>query len=499
MRVVIGLFVALEVAFIISTYRQWLRLRHIRGPPFAGLSTWLWAVAHSLSGQMPTQLQQVNNKYGSIARIGPNMLVTSDWKLWKHITHISSRYNKSEWFAGLRLSPTRDNVVSMIDKEEHARLRDIMDRGYSKSMLNELESKIDDHINSLLNLIESSYQRPNLPFDFARTAMLFTLDAISDVTFSSPFGFLKSNSDCFRLMETIEEQVPKITVLTNFPRFYNILKRPLPSWLVPSPKDKAGMGAFMGVAEKVVAERYGPEQKDIRDILGSFITNGLTQEEAQSEILVQILASSDSTATAIRAIVLLVATNPPVLRHLLKEIDDAVNTLCGSFISYKDTQNLEYLCAVVREGLRLWPPSTGLVPREVPPEGDEWNGVRLPGGANIGWNIWGALRDRDLWGHDADEFRPGRWLEYNTEKLKEMQAMAELVFGNGNHVCLGRTLALMTIHKTIFELFDQFTFVVVNPDQPWESKGYGMFLQKNFWIRAYNRPPRPPRRQASEH
>jgi hypothetical protein len=42
------------------------------------------------------------------------------------------------------------------------------------------------------------------------------------------------------------------------------------------------------IAKKVVAERYGPEKLDRRDILGSWIRNGLTQNEAEQESMLQM-------------------------------------------------------------------------------------------------------------------------------------------------------------------------------------------------------------------
>ena len=46
------------------------------------------------------------------------------------------------------------------------------------------------------------------------------------------------------------------------------------------------------IAKQVVGERFGQNKKTQRDMLGSFINHGLTQEEAESESLVQMLVSS---------------------------------------------------------------------------------------------------------------------------------------------------------------------------------------------------------------
>jgi cytochrome P450 len=69
----------------------------------------------------------------------------------------------------------------------------------------------------------------------------------------------------------------------------------------PKPDDKIGFGAIVAIAQKVVAERFGPNAKnDQQDMLGSFVAHGVTQQECESESLLQILAGADSTATTVR-------------------------------------------------------------------------------------------------------------------------------------------------------------------------------------------------------
>jgi hypothetical protein len=42
------------------------------------------------------------------------------------------------------------------------------------------------------------------------------------------------------------------------------------------------------IAKQVTAERFGPDKKVQKDMLGSFVAHGLTQKEAESEILLQM-------------------------------------------------------------------------------------------------------------------------------------------------------------------------------------------------------------------
>jgi cytochrome P450 len=167
------------------------------------------------------------------------------------------------------------------------------------------------------------------------------------------------------------------------------------------------------------------------------------------------MAGSDTPATAIRTAVLVVSTNPRVLRKLQVEIDSVVPFPKGQVIRDETARNLPYLTAVVKETLRWLPPAMDIAAKVVPPEGDEWNGTILPPGTEIGWNAIGLMRDPEVWGNDADQFRPDRWLEAEADpdKLRDMDTVGEMIFGSGSrYQCLGRTVALMEIKKALFEV-----------------------------------------------
>jgi cytochrome P450 len=195
-------------------------------------------------------------------------------------------------------------------------------------------------------------------------------------------------------------------------------------------------------------------------MLSSFIAHGLTESDLVTESVMQILAGAETTATAMRATILHIITNPRIYALLQAEIDKATRTegkISSPIIKDTEWRNLIYLQAVVREGLRCWPPVTGLISKFSPPEGDEFeiDGERvfIPGGTNIGWASWGIQRSKKVFGEDANLFRPERWLhEKDTEKLERMRKIMDLNFGYGKYYCLGRPVALSELHKVIFEV-----------------------------------------------
>lgn len=387
---------------------------------------------------------------GDIARIGPNELITSDPDLLRRMLHVRTPYQRSAWYDAMRLDPAKDNVLSQRNDELHASSRSKMAAGYSGKEVDNLESRIDENVQRLVNLIETKYVSQGKPFDFGRKAHYFTLDVIADLAFGAPFGDLETDSDVYGYIEILEETIVSVILASVMPWIMKMLQFPLFKGMLPSEKDKAGVGRVMAIAKKVTAERFGPEPKVQRDMLGSFIARGMGQSEAESEILMQILAGSDTTATAVRATLLNIISNPRVLEALRREIDQAKPS--WPVIRDDEARAMPYLQAVIKEGLRTHPPVVGLMSKQVPPGGDTFKGVYLPEGTKIGYCAWGTQRRKDIWGQDANEFRPERWLEASGERLRLMESTLELVFGHGRWQCLGRNIALLELNKVFVEV-----------------------------------------------
>ena len=126
-------------------------------------------------------------------------------------------------------------------------------------------------------------------------------------------------------------------------------------------------------------------------------------------------------------------------------------------ISDAETRKLLYLQVVMKEGMRVHPPVMTMIAKRVPDGGDTVvvNGkvVRLPGGANISQATLALQHNKEAFGEDVAEFRPEKWLlETDANKLAEMNRANELIFGYGRYQCLGKSIAMMEIAKTIFEV-----------------------------------------------
>lgn len=153
-----------------------------------------------------------------------------------------------------------------------------------------------------------------------------------------------------------------------------------------------------------------------------------------------------------RSTLLSIISNPRVYSRLTKEIDDAIaRGAISSPVSEEEAKRLPYLQAVIKEGLRRHPPITQLREHLVPPEGDWYNGIFIPGGTFVGFNAWG-LQLNSVFGDDPEVFRPERWLIDDQETLKKMIQVQELIFGHGTTKCLGMPIAMMNLNKIFVEV-----------------------------------------------
>lgn len=129
--------------------------------------------------------------------------------------------------------------------------------------------------------------------------------------------------------------------------------------------------------------------------------------------------------------------NPEIYAELLKEIDEATDSgKLGSPPRFREASDLPFLCATIKEAMRLHP-SVGLtMPRVAPVGGLEISGMHIPAGCDIGMNAAVVGYSEDIFGPDIYEFQPKRWLGENSATLDKHN----LIFGAGTRTCIGKNV-----------------------------------------------------------
>ena len=353
------------------------------------------------------------------------------------------------------MNPHDENVLTMSGNKAHHQRRARLLAGYGGKGMDNQEQLVDEQVEKLIALLNLEYlstTKELRPCDLARTMQYLTQDAITTVGFGKAVGYLDLNKDIFGVLQTSEFVLLPAHIVSIFPFLNKLLQIPLVKPFLPKPTDRDGVGRYLGVVKSYVDERYDADRIRNNDILQSFVDSGLSRSEVESEALVTLFGGTDTTSTGLRNTIFFLSTNPSAYRSLQAEIDASVKTAARPIITDDHAKSLPYLQACIKEGLRLWPPSMGLMGK-VSDQDDVVCGMKVPAGTQVGWAALAVMKDRAVFGENAEVFEPRRWIDAEPAQLKEMEATYGLVFAAGTRwECLGKRLAYVELGKVLFEV-----------------------------------------------
>lgn len=163
------------------------------------------------------------------------------------------------------------------------------------------------------------------------------------------------------------------------------------------------------------AEDDDDEDRDLVDVLLEEYGGSSEEEEgAVKGIILDMLAAAaatDSTSTLLEWAMAELINHPKELLKLQHEIRDAVDRSGAGAVMEEHLRDLPYLEAVVRESKRPHPS----MPLRETRQDTELLGYAVRKGTRVLTNFWAIGRDQDVWGQDAEEFVPERFLGYDDD------------------------------------------------------------------------------------
>ena len=205
-------------------------------------------------------------------------------------------------------------------------------------------------------------------------------------------------------------------------------------------------------------------QDPMRCILIDSLLDHLDDHEVVADAAMNYLsAGRDTTAQALTWTLYLLLRKPHTVKNILSELEQRFPRGCAPALSYSAVQpgSLPYITATFNESVRLYPP--------VPVELKECSmatafpdGTSLPKGAVVLWVPWAMGRSQQIWGQDAKDFRPERWLNAESEQPITKSAFEFPAFNGGPRACIGKKLAELLAVYVIAALTWDYEFVEVH-------------------------------------
>jgi cytochrome P450 len=180
-----------------------------------------------------------------------------------------------------------------------------------------------------------------------------------------------------------------------------------------------------------------------KDILSVAIeSGGFSDEDLVNQLMTFLAAGHETTESAMIWVAYALCKYPDVQKRLREEIRAVLPSVgdTNATVSSTNIDNLPYLHAVCNEVMRTFP-SVPLTLR-VAANDSTIQGNLIPKGTSIVLSPWAINVSEDLWGPDAAEFNPDRWMgpgRANTGGADSNYSF--LTFLHGPRSCIGKDFA----------------------------------------------------------
>ncbi|KAL4180519.1 hypothetical protein AMTRI_Chr13g92490 [Amborella trichopoda] len=211
---------------------------------------------------------------------------------------------------------------------------------------------------------------------------------------------------------------------------------------------------------KLIQKKEG-ERENCGNLLGLLLTTNKVQEgEDQKMDLEEIVdecktfyfAGKETTANLLTWVVVLLAVHTEWQNKAREE----VLRVCKEFPDADNLNDLKIVEMIVNETLRLYSPAPFLQ-RETNKD-VKLGRYYLPSGTQLDLPISAIHHDTSLWGEDAEDFNPQRFIGGPSVARKHMAAFVP--FGLGPRICVGQNLALIETKVVLAMLLQRFSFVI---------------------------------------
>ncbi|KAH7313319.1 cytochrome P450 [Stachybotrys elegans] len=233
--------------------------------------------------------------------------------------------------------------------------------------------------------------------------------------------------------------------------------------------DEAVVKALQTSAQrKMTREQQGDCAEDEDYVFVEALLQQTTDQQViRDQCLNVLLAGRDTTGCCLQWTFWLLARHQNVLGRLRREIEQVLGLGADAPPPKReDLTRMPYLNLVIKEVLRLYP-SVPVNSREavrlttLPVGGgpDGTSPVLVRPGEGVGYCVYAMHRRKDIYGDDADKFRPERWED---DSLKDI-GWAYLPFNGGPRRCLGQEFALLEVTYAVARIVQAFPWIEVPP------------------------------------
>ncbi|KAK0229312.1 cytochrome P450 [Armillaria nabsnona] len=425
--------------------------------------------------------------YGAVYRIGAcfaqDILVVSD--------PAALGYILSSYPSGNRFPKTKDSIFLIdlllgkglvsVEGKVHRRQRKIINSAFSHSQLQKLQLRFQDCSDKLVSVIKNSLDTGVTVLNVLDWTGKATMDIIGQTAFQYDFCSLDERKnelrDALRTVFIDSQSNPSSLEL-----MLMSLIRLLPDTLLKflklvSTRETRHLSNVGDMAKQVAriafSRRMGNDDggnRDLVDVLGRARAAGqMEDDEVEAQLGTFVIAGHETTATTLGWLLYELAAHPEDQNKIREEISQG--RLQNGKLSSTDYDSMTFLNAAIKEALRLHPIAPTLMRRTIQDEclplsepiinkdGKILKYIPIPQGQTLLCSIYTYNRLPSIWGSDADQWNPIRFINDRAKLQAPLGMYANLMtFSSGTRSCIGWQFAIMEMQVIVVDLLKHFKF-----------------------------------------
>ncbi|KAI9041114.1 cytochrome P450 [Aspergillus affinis] len=394
---------------------------------------------HEFAGHRRLWIHELHEVYGPVVRLAPNEISFANLDGVKEIYQSGgSGYDKTEFY-DLFQQYSHRTMFSTLNKHDHSQRRRLFADRYA--MTNILSSPVVDGIRQrAANVVGKCRASMGGHLDVYTTLHCYALDCASHFLFNPRGTNTLDDPEDYVLMEELSyhDSLKQRIIQRYWPGLNKILTFYHPRKML--------------LSQEFVLDRACNSQSHDSSLLAKLRSKsaGLTRIQMAAECMDHMAAGIETTGDS--------------LCFLMHELSLPRSQHVQQLLREESLQNpdakvdeLPYLDAVVKEGLRLFAPIPMSLPRYVPESGRAIGGYSLPAGSIVSCQAYSLHRlNHDVYPR-PEKFLPERWLEAQGELERNRLFFA---FAAGGRGCIGRNLAVVEMKTLLREIYSKFTTTV---------------------------------------
>ncbi|KIX06902.1 uncharacterized protein Z518_04878 [Rhinocladiella mackenziei CBS 650.93] len=399
-------------------------LTKLPGPKYTAITSIVLKYQEFTHARRP-YVHALHEKYGPVVRLAPNEVSFATADAVKEIYMSGgSGYDKTPFYTLFMQFGTR-TLFSTLPRTAHSYMKRYLADRYANTsiMKTEVLNGISSHAKDFLNkCMERCSSRDGFA-DIYVHLHCFALDGVTHQLFH-PYGTHSNvNEKDLRLMQELSYHN---SLQSNYLLYYAPwLSKPIHYINPPKPAP---------LSNEYVLKTSKTESPSSFSLLSKLqaqakATSSMAPLAVPAECKDHLAAGVDTTGDAL-CLLMYHLSLPTYASQRIQSL------LHQELVSSPNTpfDQLPYLDAVVKEGLRCFPPIPMSLPRYVPQGGSTIEGHFIPGGTIVSCQAWTLHKDPNVFPHPL-EFIPERWLEREGGPERNRWSFA---FSAGGRGCLGK-------------------------------------------------------------